>query len=134
VTPAGKGEREVAEEILTESEILLKNTKAVMADKSYDSINFRKFIEEKGMIAVIPPRHMRGEEDSRQYKDSPLYYTQDGVVFYRTEDYEMIELVYKGYDQSTDSLRYGFHPKYINNQIFRVNRSEDIRIFPKVSQ
>ena len=45
----------------------------------------------------------------------------------------MIELVYKGYDQSTDSLRYGFHPKY-NNQIFRINRSEDIRIFPKVSQ
>ena len=42
MTPAGKGEREVAEEIL------LKNTKAVMADKGYDSINFRKFIEEKG--------------------------------------------------------------------------------------
>ena len=44
VTPAGKGEREVAEEILTESEILLRNTKAVMADKGYDSVNFRKFI------------------------------------------------------------------------------------------
>ena len=33
VTPASKGEREVAEEILTESEILLKNTKAVITDK-----------------------------------------------------------------------------------------------------
>lgn len=44
MTPTGKGEREVAEEILTESEILLKNTKAVMADKGYDSVNFRKFI------------------------------------------------------------------------------------------
>ena len=42
MTPASKGEREVAEEIL------LKNTKAVMADKGYDSINFRKFIKEKG--------------------------------------------------------------------------------------
>ena len=52
VIPASKGEREVTEEIL------LKNTKAVMADKGYDSVNFRKFIEEKGMIAVIPPRHM----------------------------------------------------------------------------
>ena len=47
VTPASKGEREIAEEILTESELLLKNTKAVMADKGYDSINFRKFIKEK---------------------------------------------------------------------------------------
>ena len=72
VIPASKGEREVAEEILTESEILLKNTKAVMADK--------------------------------------------------------------GYDQSTDSLRYGFHPKYNDNRIFRINRSEDIWIFSKVSQ
>lgn len=50
--PASKGEREITEEIL------LKNTKAVMADKGYDSVNFRKFIKEKGMIAVIPPRHM----------------------------------------------------------------------------
>ena len=134
VTPVSKGERKVAEKILTESEILLKNTKAVMADKGYDSVNFRKFIEEKGMIAIIPPRHMWGEEESHQYKDTPLYYNQDGEVFYRTEDYQMIELIYKGYDQSTDSLRYGFHPKYNDNRIFRINRSEDIRIFPKVSQ
>lgn len=133
VTPASKGECEVAEEILTESELLLKDTKAVMADKGYDSVEFRKFIEEQGLIAIIPPRHMWKDEESRQYKDTALYYNQDGQVFYRTEDYEMIELVYKGYIQSTDSLRYGFHPKY-NNQIFRINRSEDIRIFPKVSQ
>lgn len=134
VTPASKGEREVAEEILTESELLLKDTKAVMADKEYDSVEFRKFIEEQGIIAVIPPRHMWKDEESRQYKDTALYYNQDGQVFYRTEDYEMIELVYKGYDQSTDSLCYGFHPKYNDNCIFRINRSEDIRIFPKVSQ
>ena len=42
--------------------------------------------------------------------------------------------MYKGYDQSKDSLRYGFHSKYNNNRIFRINRSEDIHIFPKVSQ
>lgn len=128
VTPASKGEREVAEEIL------LKNTKAVMADKGYDRVEFREFIEEQGMIAIISPRHMWKDEESRQYKDTSLYYNQDGEVFYRTEDYQFIPLVYKGYDQSTDSLRYGFHPKYKDNRIFRMNRSEDIRIFPKVSQ
>lgn len=132
MTPAGKGEREVAEEILTESEILLRNTKAVMADKGDDSVNFRKFIEEQGIIAVIPPRHMwkDKDEENRQYKDSALYYNQDEEVFYRTEDFQLISLVYKG----TDSLCYGFHPKYNDNRIFRINRSEDIRIFPKVSQ
>ncbi len=86
------------------------------------------------MIAIIPPRHMWKDEESRQYKDTALFYNQDGEVFYRTEDYEMIELIYKGYDQSSDSLRYGFHPKYNDNRIFRINRSEDIRIFQKVSQ
>ena len=126
MTPAGKGEREVAEEILTESEILLKNTRAMMADKGYDS----EFIEEQGIIAVIPPRHMWKDEESRQYKDSALYYNQDEEVFYRTEDFQLISLVYKG----TDSLRYRFHPKYNDNRIFRIDRSEDIRIFPKVSQ
>ena len=126
MTPAGKGEREVAEEILTESEILLKNTRAVMADKGYDS----EFIEEQGIIAVIPPRHMWKDEESRQYKDSALYYNQDEEVFYRTEDFQLIPLVYKG----TDSLCYEFHPKYNDNRIFRVDSSEDIRIFPKVSQ
>ena len=86
MTPAGKGEREVAEEILTESEILLKNTRAMMADKGYDS----EFIEEQGIIAVIPPRHMWKDEESRQYKDSALYYNQDEEVFYRTEDFQLI--------------------------------------------
>ena len=71
MTPAGKGEREVAEEILTELEILLKNPKAVVANKGYDNINFRNYIEEQGIIAVIPPRHM----------------WKDGEVFYRTEDF-----------------------------------------------
>ncbi len=40
------------------------------------------------MITIIPPRHMWGEEESCQYKATPLYYNQDGEVFYRTEDYE----------------------------------------------
>ena len=41
----------------------------------------------------------------------------------------MIELIYKGYDQSSDSLRYGFHPKYNDNRIFRINRSEKVTLY-----
>ncbi|WP_399543214.1 transposase [uncultured Granulicatella sp.] len=66
VTPTSKGEREVAEEILTESEILLKNTKAVIADKGYDNVNFRKYIQKQGIIEVIPPRYM--------WKDGEVFY------------------------------------------------------------
>lgn len=128
MTPASKGEREVAEEIL------LKNTKAVMSDKGYNSVEFIKFIEEQGMIAIIPPRHMWKNEESHQYKDTSLYYNQDGEAFYHAEDYQLIPLVYKGCYQSTDSLRYGFYPKYNDNRIFRINRSEDIHFLLKVSQ
>ena len=42
-----------------------------MANKGYDNINFRNYIEEQGIIAVIPPRNM----------------WKDGEVFYRTEDF-----------------------------------------------
>lgn len=43
----------------------------MVANKGYDNINFRNYIEEQGIIAVIPPRHM----------------WKDGEVFYRTEDF-----------------------------------------------
>ena len=89
-----------------------------MANKGYDNINFRNYIEEQGIIAVIPPRHM----------------WKDGEVFYRTEDFQLIPLVYKDYDLSSDSLRYRFHPKYNENRIFRIDISEDIGIFPKISK
>lgn len=87
MTPASKEEREVAEEIV------LKNTKAVMADKGYDRVDFRKFIEEQGMIAIIPPRYMWKDKESHQYKDTSLYYNQDGEVFYRTEDIRIFSKV-----------------------------------------
>ena len=38
------------------------------------------------MIAIISPRYMWGEKEGRQYKDTPLYYNQDGEVFYCIED------------------------------------------------
>lgn len=37
-----------------------------MADKGYDNVNFRKYIEKQGRIEVIPPRHM--------WKDGEIFY------------------------------------------------------------
>lgn len=61
-------------------------------------------------------------------------YRYNGKVYYVTEDRETIELVYKGYDKSCDSLRYGFHPKYEDKRIFRIKLDEDRRIFVPVGR
>ena len=45
-----------------------------------------------------------------------------------------IELLYKGYDKSRDSQRYGFHPKYEDKRIFRITLKTDPRIFTKVAR
>ncbi|WP_229311382.1 transposase [Streptococcus sp. HF-1907] len=48
---------------------------------------------------------------------------QSGQVWYVADNGKAIELVYKGYDKSSDSLRYGFHPKYNNSKSYRLKRS-----------
>ncbi|HFI0840837.1 TPA: transposase, partial [Streptococcus suis] len=38
------------------------------------------------------------------------------------------------YDKSCDSLRYGFHPRYQDNRIFRLKRSVEPIIFNQVAR
>lgn len=47
---------------------------------------------------------------------------------------EKAELIYKGYDKSTDSLRYGFKPQKHDKRIFRIKCCEDRRIFTSVAR
>ena len=44
------------------------------------------------------------------------------------------ELLYKGYDKGTDSLRYGFKPQKHDKRIFRIKCDEDRRLFPPVAR
>ena len=43
-------------------------------------------------------------------------------------------MVCRGYDKSTDSLRYGFKPQKNDNRIFRIKCEEDRRIFTPVAR
>lgn len=134
VTPASHYEGAVAKTLLTQSQILLKQSRYLMADKGYDSVTFREHVEQLGMTPIIPTRKMWGEKESRQYKNTNLYYDESGRVWFCNETNDLVELMYKGYDKSTDSLRFGFHDKYNNRSVFRIKRSENRRIFSKVSQ
>ncbi len=72
--------------------------------------------------------------ETKQFKDTNIVYDYKGRVYYITDSGEEIELVYKGYDKSRDSQRYGFHPKYHDKRIFRIPLKTDPRIFTKVAR
>ncbi|MGU8000417.1 transposase, partial [Streptococcus suis] len=73
--------------------------------------------------------HKWKEDSPRQYLDTDLIYNQSGQVFWVDDRGQAIQLVYKGYDSSSDSLRYGFHPKYQDKRIFRLKRCVEPIIF-----
>ncbi|WP_459770797.1 transposase, partial [Alkalibacterium sp. s-m-28] len=107
----------------------------LMADRGYDGKPLIDKIERRSITAIIDNRHMwKDGELTRQYKETDLIYDEDGRVFFIDDCGKSIPLIYEGYDSSTDSLQYKFHPKYSDCRIFRIKRSEDVRIFPKVAR
>ena len=72
--------------------------------------------------------------ETKQFKDTNIVYNYKGKVYYITDSGKEIELLYKGYDKSRDSQRYGFHPKYEDKRIFRIPFKTDPRIFTKVAR
>lgn len=139
VTPAGNPEGEVFREIFIDlPPLIMTRCDYVLADKGYDATVNYELIEEYGATAIIAKRKMwRDDVDgTRQYRNTQLIYNEKGEVFYETGEHnvEPIKLRYYGYDNSTDTLRYKFPVWIDNNKIFRIDRSEDIRIFTKVAR
>lgn len=92
-------------------------------------------LKEKGIVPIIDIcNKWKDGEETHQYKNTQLVYNYKGDVFYVPDKGEQIKLAYKGYDKSSDSLRYGFHPKYDDNRIFRIKCSTDPRIFNPVAR
>lgn len=50
------------------------------------------------------------------------------------DDGTKTEMIYKGYDKSTDSLRYGFKPQKHDKRIFSIKCEEDRRISTPVAR
>lgn len=139
LTKASSGEQTQLHEIL---DVLAERKPEVLSacdyllgDRGYDSTALIKKLEGKGIVPVIDIcNKWRDGEKTKQYRDTNLTYTFNGKVFYTNEAGEEIELMYKGYDKSSDSARYGFHPKYRDKRIFRIKLDEDRRIFLPVGR
>ncbi|MBU5477741.1 transposase [Eubacterium sp. MSJ-13] len=112
----------------------LEKCKYFLADKGYDSTELIEWLTAEGTAPVIDIRNMWQGDETKQFKDTNIVYDYKGRVYYITDSGEEIELVYKGYDKSRDSQRYGFHPKYHDKRIFRIPLKIDQRIFTKVAR
>ena len=100
----------------------LEKCKYFFADKGYDSTKLIETLTTEDISPVIDIRNMWKGEETRQFKDTNIVYNYKGEVYYITDSGEEIKLIYKGYDKSRNSQRYGFHPKYNDKRIFRIHR------------
>ena len=112
----------------------LKKCRYFLADKGYDSMGLIEWLTTEETAPVIDIRNMWQGDETKQFKDTNIVYDYKGRVYYIIDSGEKIELIYKGYDKSRDSQRYGFHPKYHDKRIFRIPLKTDPRIFTKVAR
>ena len=106
-----------------------------LADKGYDGTPLIEWLEGKEISPIIDIRNCwKDGEKTHQYRDTALVYDYQGNVFYVDDNGKKIEMSYKGYDKSTDSLRYGLKPQYHDKRIFRIKCEEDRRIFTPVAR
>ncbi|WP_438837896.1 transposase [Streptococcus pluranimalium] len=136
VTPANQSEQKVAKTMLSELPInVIERMKNFLADAGYDDTALHELLKSKSVLPFIDKRNTwKDPNQTRQYKDMDLFYDQKGRVFYVNDKGESVELKYAGYDRTTDSQRYTFHPKYHDKRVFRMKCSEDLRIFTPVAR
>ena len=139
VTKASNSEQKETEKLLEKIEQeyteWLKNCKYFLGDKGYDSSKIINWLRGKGIVPIIDIRNCwKDGEETHQYRDTNLVYNYKGTVWYVEEDGSRTELLYKGYDKRTDSLRYGFKPQKQDKRIFRIKCEEDRRIFTPVAR
>lgn len=139
VTRASDSEQTETKELLEKMEKAhtewLEDCLYFLGDKGYDSSKIIEWLEGKGITPIIDIRNCwKDGEETHQYRNTNLVYNYKGTVWYEEEDGTRTELLYRGYDKSTDSLRYGFKPKKQDKRIFRIKCEEDRRIFTPVAR
>lgn len=138
VTKASASEVKETEKLLEEmkenGQEKIKKCRYFLADRGYDSTELIEWLETEDIAPVIDIRNMWQGEETKQFKDTDLVYSFNGKVYFVDGKGNPIELIYKGYDKSRDSSRYGFHPKYKDKRIFRIPLGTDRRIFTRVAR
>lgn len=143
LTAASKDERKVMEELLPSlPEVIQERGKYATFDRGYDSNDFKKTVESTGRKPVIDNRIMRKGDKLIQYRDTNIYYTESGNVFYydeRIDCNEINELTgyeeyfqpmrFDGYEHAREALRYEYE-----GRIYRLKINDDPRVFNIVAR
>lgn len=130
VTPVNEGEGKHMKNMIP----TLKNAKYLCLDKGYDDIKLINFCNENNIKPIIDKRTLRKDTDSTQYKNTNIYYYEDGTVTYYDEhendgEGAFMPMKYLGYDSSRHALRYQY-----KNKIYRILIKEDPRVFNVVAR
>lgn len=138
VTKASASEVKEAEKLLEKMKekepYKIEKCRYFLADRGYDSTDLIEWLETEDIAPVIDIRNMWQGDETKQFKETDLVYSFNGKVYFVDEKGNPIELIYKGYDKSRNSSRYGFHPKHKDKRIFRIPLETDKRIFTKVAR
>lgn len=139
VTKASAGEQTIAKNMVKDMEKehpeYLEECEYFLGDKGYDGSKLIEMLRKHDIAPIIDIRNCwKDGEETHQYRNTNLIYNYKGEVWYVEEDGTQTALIYKGYDKSTDSLRYGFKPQKDDKRIFRIKCEEDIRIFTPVAR
>lgn len=139
VTKASAGEQTVVKDMIKELGIShkewLEKGEYFLGDRGYDGSKLIEILKKHDIKPIIDIRNCwKDGEETHQYRDTNLVYNYKGDVWYVEENGTRTPLLYKGYDKSTDSLRYSFHPQKQDKRIFRIKCEEDIRIFTPVAR
>ena len=139
VTKASNSEKTETKELLNRIEEehpeWIESCRFFLGDKGYDSNPILEWLRRKDISPVIDIcNHWGNGDKTRQYRNTDLIYDYKGNVWYVDENGKQIELVCKGYDKRTDSIRYGFKPQAHDSRIYRIKCEEDRRIFTPLAR
>ena len=143
LTKASTDERKVMKELLpTLPAVIQKRGRYATFDRGYDSTDFLKAVEASGRKPVIDNRIMRKGDKLMQYRDTNIYYTESGEVFFYDERITCSEINdmtgyeeffqpmrFDGYEKRRDALRYEYDGK-----TYRIKIKDDPRVFNTVAR
>ncbi|TDW25325.1 transposase-like protein DUF772 [Breznakia blatticola] len=127
IDKANISERMVMKEMVEE---LSHKPKYLMLDKGYDGKELFNQARGLGIRPIVDARKMRKDEDGTQYKDTNIYYYENGDIYYANpETGKADSMKYLGYDKTRKAMRYEH-----NGKVYRLYLKDDERIFNEVAR
>jgi len=131
VLAANSNEREALIDMLSKMPPgVIGRAEYLLLDKGYDSTEMIRAVKSAGICPIVDiQNHWKGDEATRQYKDTDMVYDYRGNVYYIDDKLIQHRMRYEGYDAQKKCLRYSHKGK-----IYKIYISYDERVFLPVAR